>query len=102
MQILIIRCVLCPSPNPGCTDNHDKNSAAINNRYLDFVQTRCLLSLINDNHEDNNLKEMFVFEYDPQTRLEIKALFDTKIGYINILRARIYIYNVYIYAKHTK
>ena len=30
---------------------------AINNRYLDFVQARDLISLVNDNHVDNKLKE---------------------------------------------
>ena len=36
---------------------------AINNRYLDFVQTRGLISLVNDNHVNNNLKEILVFVY---------------------------------------
>ena len=38
-------------------------SAAINNHYLDFVQTRGLISLVNDNHVDNNLKEILVHAY---------------------------------------
>ena len=32
-----------------------KNSAAINNRYLDFVQTCSLILLVNDKHVDNRL-----------------------------------------------
>ena len=34
-----------------------KNSAAINNHYLDCIQTRGLVSLANDNHVDTNLKQ---------------------------------------------
>ena len=41
----------------------DKNSAAINNRYLDFVQTRGLFSLVNDIHVDTNLKEILLYVY---------------------------------------
>ena len=41
----------------------DKNSAAIDNRYLDFVQTRSLISLVNDNHVDNNLKDILGYVY---------------------------------------
>ena len=58
-------------PGPGFTGNplytaiwhhSDKNNAAtrINNHYLDFVQTRGLISLVNDYHVDNNLKEILV------------------------------------------
>ena len=56
--------------SPGFTDNtiytavwrhSDKNSAAINNRHLDFAQTRDLISLVNDNHVDNNHKENLVY-----------------------------------------
>ena len=53
--------------HPGFTDNpvymymalwrHSDNSAAKNNRYMDFVQTRALISLVNDNHVDNNLEK---------------------------------------------
>ena len=43
--------------------HRDKKSAAINKRYLDFVQTRGLISLVNDNHVDNNLKEILVHVY---------------------------------------
>ena len=32
---------------------------AINNHYLDFVQKGDLISLVNDYHLDNNLKEMY-------------------------------------------
>ena len=41
----------------------DKKSAVINNRYLDFVQTGCLISLVNENPVDNNLKEILVYVY---------------------------------------
>ena len=41
----------------------NKNSAAINNRYLDFVQMRVLFSLANDNRVDSNLKEILVYLY---------------------------------------
>ena len=40
-----------------------KNSAAIINRYLDFVQKRGLISLVNDYHVDNSLKESLVYKY---------------------------------------
>ena len=36
---------------------------AINNYYLDFIQPPALISLVNDNHMDNNLKEILVFVY---------------------------------------
>ena len=36
---------------------------AINNRYLDFVQTRGLFLLVNDNHTDKNLKENLMYVY---------------------------------------
>ena len=42
----------------------DKNSAAINNRDLDFVQTRGLISVVNDSHVDNSLKEILVYVYN--------------------------------------
>ena len=38
-------------------------SAVFNNHYLDFVQTRGLISLVNENHVDNNLKEILVYVY---------------------------------------
>ena len=41
----------------------DKNSAALSNHSLDFVQTRDLTSLVNDNHVANNLKEILVYVY---------------------------------------
>ena len=41
----------------------DKNSAALNYPYLDFVDTRGLISLVNDNHVDNNLKESLMYVY---------------------------------------
>ena len=41
----------------------DKNSAAIKKRYLDFVQTRGLISLVNDNHVDNSVKEILIYVY---------------------------------------
>ena len=54
--------------SPGFTDNplnmsQDKNDAAINNRCLDFVQTRGLILLVNDNYVDNYLKEMLAIVY---------------------------------------
>ena len=33
----------------------------MDNRYLDFEETRGLISLINDNHVDNNIKEILVY-----------------------------------------
>ena len=69
---LIWVCTVCHYPSHGFTDNplytalrrhSDKNSSAVNNRYLDFVQTRGWISLVNDNHVDNNLKEMLAFVY---------------------------------------
>ena len=60
----LIRRRFCQCSSSGFRDNplykalwrrSDKNSADINNRYLDFVQTRGLISLVNDNHMDNNL-----------------------------------------------
>ena len=41
----------------------NKNSTAINNRNIDFVQTCGLISLVNDNHVDNDLKEILVYIY---------------------------------------
>ena len=41
----------------------DKNTTAINNRYLDIVQTRSLILLVNDNRVDNNIKEISVYVY---------------------------------------
>ena len=52
-------CTVCQCPGPDFTNNplfaalwrhRDKNIAVINNRYLDCVQTRGLMSLVNDNH----------------------------------------------------
>ena len=42
--------------------HRDKNNAAKNNRYLDFVQKRGSISLVNDNHM-NKLKETLVNMY---------------------------------------
>ena len=39
----------------------DKNSAGRNNCYLDFVQTRGLISFVIDNHLGDNLKENLVY-----------------------------------------
>ena len=39
------------------------NSAAINNRYLMFVQTRGLITLVSDNHVDSCRKEILAFVY---------------------------------------
>ena len=54
----------------------DKNSAVIHNRYLDFVQTRGLILLVNDNHVDNDLQEFLVHAYfgsivNNQTKISI-------------------------------
>ena len=58
--------------SPGFTDNllytalgrhSDKNSTAINNHYLDFVQTRGLISLVSGNHGDNNLNGSLIYVY---------------------------------------
>ena len=38
-------------------------AVAINNRYLDFVQTHGLFSLVKGNHVDYNLKEILVYVY---------------------------------------
>ena len=52
-----------------CVQNGGKSIMRIrrhsdkNNRYLDFVQTRGLISLVNDNHVENNLKEILVNVY---------------------------------------
>ena len=45
----------------------DKNSAAINNRYLDYIQTRGLILLLNDNHVVNNRKKSLVYVYFGKT-----------------------------------
>ena len=44
-------------------DHRDKNSAAINNRYLHVVQTRGLILSVNNNHVDNKLKEILEYVY---------------------------------------
>ena len=45
--------------------NHlNKNfGTAINNCYLDFLQMHRLISLVNDNQGDNNLKEILMYVY---------------------------------------
>ena len=72
LRRLIWVCTVCQCPSSGFSDNplytalwrhSDKNSAAINNCYLDFVQTRGLISLVNDNHVDNNLTEILLYVY---------------------------------------
>ena len=59
MRRLIWACVVCQCLGPGFTHSY-------NNRYLDFVQTCSLISLVGDNHGDNNnnLKEMLVYVYN--------------------------------------
>ena len=66
LRRLIWVCTVCQCPSPGFTDNllyialwrqSDKNSPAVNNRYLDFVQTRDWILLVYDNHVDKNLKD---------------------------------------------
>ena len=87
---------VCQCPSPGFTDNRlytalwrhsDKNSAAINNRYLGFRQSCSLISLVSDNHMDNmdnNHKEMLVYMYvyfgsivnkQPQNESQIRCFF---------------------------
>ena len=72
LRRLIWACTICQYHCPGFTDNllykaflhhNDKNGATINNRYLDFVQTRGLISLVNDYHVDKDLKEILVHVY---------------------------------------
>ena len=75
LRRLIWVCNVCQCPqfhSPGLTDNplstalwrhSDKFSAAINKRYLDFVQASTLISLVHDNHLDNYLKEILAFVY---------------------------------------
>ena len=69
---LIWFCIVCQCPSPDFADNplykalwghRDKNSMAIGNHYLDFLQMCSLISLVNDNHVDNNLKEILLFVY---------------------------------------
>ena len=71
---LIWVCTVCQCPSPGSTDptdpcntalrhHSDKNSAAINKGYLDFIQMYGLTSLVNDNHMDKNLKVVLVYVY---------------------------------------
>ena len=77
LRCLIWVCTVCQCskcPSPGFTDSplsttlwrhSDKKSAAINNRYmyLDFFLTRGLITVVNDNHVDNYLKEILAFVY---------------------------------------
>ena len=67
---LILVCTVCQCPSPGFTDNplctalwrhSDKNCTAIGNSYLDFLPTRGLISLVNNNHMDNTIKEILVY-----------------------------------------
>ena len=68
---LIWVCTVCQCSSPGLSDNslymalchRDKHSVAINNRYLNFVKTRDLISLVNNYHVDNNLKEILEYVY---------------------------------------
>ena len=72
LRRLIWFCTVFQCASPGFTDNlftrhsdvtvTDKNSAAINNRYPDTVQTRALISLVNDDHVDN-LNYFLVYVY---------------------------------------
>ena len=58
---LVLQCLPMFTDNPLystlCHSNKDR--AALNNRYLDVVQTRDLISLVNGYHADKNLKERF-------------------------------------------
>ena len=96
---LIWVCTVCQCPSPGFTDNplytalwrhSDKNNAAINNSYLDFVQTPSLISLVNDNHVDNNLKKTLrkfwcMYTMAQTINPKIKFIFYT----VNVLKFRI-------------
>ena len=54
-----------PKSNQGFPDSHsDKNSAAINNHYLDFVQTRELVSLVNDKSREQQLYEILMLWFN--------------------------------------
>ena len=68
LRYLIWVCTVCQFPSPCFTDNplyttllhhSDKNSVAMHNHYLDFIQTGNLISLVNDYHVDNNFKEIW-------------------------------------------
>ena len=71
MQTLIRRrCSVCQCPSLGFSDSplytalwrhSDKNSTA--NCYLDFAQTRGLMSFVSDNHVDNGFKETLDYVY---------------------------------------
>ena len=70
LRRLIWVCTVGQCSNPSFTDNllytalwrhSDRNSATINDRYLNFVLTRGLISLVRDNHIDNYLKESLTF-----------------------------------------
>ena len=67
LRRLILLCTVCRCLTPGFIDNpvytalcrhSDKNRSAIIKRYLNFVQTRGLISFVNDNHVNNNLNEI--------------------------------------------
>ena len=45
------------------TTRQEYCAARINNRQVDFVQTHSLISVVNDNHVNNNLKEILVYVY---------------------------------------
>ena len=72
LRRLIWICTVCQCASPGFTDSplytslwrhSEKNNAAINNRYLDFVQTRGFISLVNDNIEHCILKQILKYVY---------------------------------------
>ena len=70
LRRLIWVCIVYQCPSSGFTvyplysaqwHHSDKNSAAINNCYLDFVQPRGWISLVDDNHVDKYVKEILTF-----------------------------------------
>ena len=62
----VCHCSKCPNRQPSIKApkrHSDKNSATINCRYLDFVQASDLISFVNNNHIDYDLKEILAFVY---------------------------------------
>ena len=99
LQYLIWVCTFCQCPSPGFKSNLlymalwcHKNSMAISNRYLDFVQTHGLISLVNDYHVDNKVREILVNVYywsiltiEQKRRFDIIPYLPWLFGYISSL-----------------
>ena len=74
---------------------------AINNCYLDFIQIRCLISLVNDNHVDKNLKK-FLCMYGILWLDSIQPYYPLVYTYINntntssVGSSSLHVYNNYI------